>query len=80
MLEEMTAAQFDEWMAFYKLDPWSGERDDLRIAMLTARVYNYLRGDGERQYLVYDFMPYSEKPRPTQEQLQAKLMAYLGGC
>jgi hypothetical protein len=30
----ITAREFAEWQAFYNLEPWGGEADDLRTALL----------------------------------------------
>lgn len=79
MLSEMTARQFDEWQAFYQLDPWGEERADMRAAMLTSRIYNALRDKNGQGYTVYDFLLWTDRPPPpTEEELEGKLMAAFG--
>lgn len=79
MLSEIPAKLFDEWQVYYALEPWGEERADRRMAWLTARIYNYLRGDGEQAYTIFDFMPWSDRPPPpTEEELQDKLLAAFG--
>lgn len=79
LLAEIPAPLFDEWMAFYSLDPWGENRADFRIAQLTTRVYNYLRSAEEKPYSPVDFMPYVDKPPPpSPEELQERLLAKFG--
>lgn len=76
MLRRIPAKLFDEWMAFYALDPWGEERADRRAAYLTTKVYNYLRPSEQLPYDFWDFMPYSDRPPPpTDDELVAKVDA-----
>jgi hypothetical protein len=34
----LSQAEFADWIEFYGLDPWGDQREDLRFALLTARV------------------------------------------
>ena len=40
MLREMTTAQLDEWIAFYKLEPWGLAVLDNLIASIKALIIN----------------------------------------
>lgn len=62
----MTSAEFSEWIAFHRIDPWSEYRDDLRMAMLTTLTANINRGKGKRPFKVDDFIPTFEPPRKIQ--------------
>ncbi|MGE3932351.1 MAG: hypothetical protein AB7F67_03825 [Rhodospirillaceae bacterium] len=53
----MTAVEFDEWRAFFAVEPWGEERADLRAALTTAAVYNVNRGRGQSAFKPIDFMP-----------------------
>lgn len=57
MLEEMTPQQWDYWQAFYSLDPWSGEREDWRAAMIAAVILNLFRGKGDPPISPKKLMP-----------------------
>ena len=35
-MASLSAAEYSEWMAFYGLDPWGEQRDDMRMARLAA--------------------------------------------
>lgn len=76
LLEEIPAPLFDEWLAFYSLDPWGENRADFRIAMLTSFVHNYAGVNPKTK--PRDFMPYLEKEEPTPEELQTRLMEKFG--
>lgn len=41
----MTWEQFLEWAAFYELDPWERQRDDLRMEVFLARLCGILSGE-----------------------------------
>lgn len=43
MLRSLTASQFNEWRAFYELDPFGEERDDVRFAAITHALWNIAR-------------------------------------
>ena len=43
MLREMTAAQLDEWIAFYRLEPWGLEVIDNLAASIKATLINLNR-------------------------------------
>ena len=40
MQERISSRDFAEWMAFYRLEPFGDERDDLRMARLATVISN----------------------------------------
>jgi hypothetical protein len=53
----MTSREFAEWMEYYKLDPFGTERDDLRVAYLTALTANVYRDrDATEPFSPADFI------------------------
>jgi hypothetical protein len=51
------AEEFREWMAFYELDPWGGERGDLRTGIVASVIANVNRPSGSKPITPSDFMP-----------------------
>lgn len=40
----MSAREFSEWLAYWKLEPWGSWRDNWHSANLTALLFNIHRG------------------------------------
>lgn len=59
MLGRMSSAEITEWLAFFQLEPFGGERDDLRAGIVAATVANVNRDPKKqkRPYEAGDFMP-----------------------
>lgn len=73
----MSAAEFAEWIAFHRIDPWSEYRDDLRMAMLATLTANINRGKGKRPFKVDDFIPTFDPPKKQQKPGNiAEIMAF----
>lgn len=73
----MTSAEFAEWIAFHRIDPWSEYRDDLRMAMLATLTANINRGKGKRAFKVDDFIPSFDPPKKQQKVGNiARIMAF----
>lgn len=75
MLKLFTAKQFFDWQAYYQLEPFGGERDDLNAANVAQVVANVNRGKNQRPYTLDDMRLKWEQERPerTSEQLFAML-------
>lgn len=80
----MSAREFSEWMAFYTLEPFGPERDDLRIAILDSIVANATRDPKKSRVMKPgDFMPEFGKAQQTpdqQLQIAEALNAMFGGA
>ena len=81
--ERMSSAEFTEWMAYDRIDPFGEERADLRQAMTSSGVHNLLQAQTKKpKYLEpKDFMLFSDKPKEkpkaanTPEAMMAKFNA-----
>lgn len=65
----MSSQELSEWMAFYSLEPWGTEVEDLRAAIIASTIANANR-DPKKQRKPYkprDFMPQWDRP-PAKEQ------------
>ena len=68
----MTAREFIHWQAYYRRDPFGGERSDMQSATVAATIANVNRGKGQRAFKVDEFMP---KFGPPQIQGDAEMAA-----
>ena len=68
--------EFAEWLAFQSIDPASEERADLRAGIIASVIANMMPNKGNRVLSPVDFMPFVVRPKPTHEQLEAKIMSW----
>ena len=78
---QVSSREFAEWLAFWRIEPNSEDRADLRMAMICATLANCNRGKGAPVFKPADFMPDWE-PREGQSvmEMQARLKAALAGA
>jgi hypothetical protein len=55
--ERVTAREFAEWQAFYRLDPFGEYRADYRMGLLIAATLNLWKDKGDEPARPEDFMP-----------------------
>ena len=81
MLGEISSAQFAEWMAYSRLEPWGEDRDDLRMGIVASVIANSNRGKGKKPYKPQDFMPNFEPEDEAAaiERIRENLHKSLGG-
>ena len=81
MLSEMTSAQFAEWMAYSRAEPWGEERDDLRMGVLASMIANMFRDKNKKPAkpsdFILDFEP--EDEAAALERMREQLRHSLGG-
>lgn len=61
-------------MAFYELEPFGEERDDLRMGILASTVAN-IGTQGRQHFTPADFRPQFGRKRQSVSDMQAVLMA-----
>ena len=74
---EISSAEFAEWIAYDRIDPFGEERADLRAAIIAATVANAFRGKNGKTFMPVDFMPLvaregSREQTPTEMKNQLK--------
>ena len=81
MLGEISSAQFAEWMAYSRLEPWGEDRDDLRMGIVASVIANSNRGKGKKPYKPQDCMPdfEPEDEAAAIERIRENLRKSLGG-
>lgn len=85
MLEQMTASQFAEWMAYAEVEPFGPQADDIRHGQLMSMTANINRDTKARPaaFTAADFMlappPRPEVPEETPQQLATRIKSELFG-
>lgn len=71
MLREMTTAQLDEWIAFYRIEPWGLAVIDNLIASIKALIININTPKGKpRIKKLEGLLLWPDKPKRTEAQLE----------
>lgn len=55
MLSEMTARQYEEWRAFYQIEPFGPWRDSVNAAVVAQQVHNVLGGKAKLKSFIPTF-------------------------
>lgn len=72
-MERMTSAEFAEWLAYYSLEPFGADRQDIGHAITACAIVNVHGGNAK----VSDFLPEFRPPAPeTPEALEAKFRVF----
>lgn len=84
LLGELSSTQLAEWLAYFRLEPFGEERDDLRMGIVASTIANVNRSAKRRKpYQPEDFMPRFEDAEDDEEtqalRLMAQMKAALGG-
>ena len=61
MLNEIPMRLFLEWVAYFHVEPFGEERDDLRTGILASTMANVMSTKGKS--VPMDFMPFAKRPR-----------------
>ena len=73
LLNSMDAAEFQGWVAYSELDPWTEDRADLRAGIVAATVANANSTKGKfrpRDFMVDYSKRHSEREPKTSEQIK----------
>lgn len=66
----MSALEFAEWQAYYRLEPFGEERADLRSAIVAKTIADVNTPRGSPRAELADFMPvFDREPQTPDEQL-----------
>lgn len=67
LLSRIDSRELTEWMAFYSLEPWGTEAEDVRTGIIASTVANVNRDPKKKAYKIRDFMPQWHRPEQTPE-------------
>ncbi|ODN41047.1 phage tail assembly protein T [Piscirickettsia litoralis] len=67
--QELTASEFNEWLAYYSIEPFGIEKEDYRNALIVSAVANGpLQRKDKKLFSADDFMPdYEASPEKTEQ-------------
>jgi len=54
----MSAHEFGEWWALYRMEPWAEARADIASGMIASTIANVNRRENSRPFSPLDFAPY----------------------
>lgn len=76
----MSRRQFLEWEAFYRIDPWDGERDDLLAGKICSAVAASVGVDSPPKDHMPDWLSEEERRTlPTKAEHEAQMDAVFAG-
>lgn len=61
----MSSSEFTQWMAFYNVQPFGPERDNVHAGIVASTVANANRGKSQRPFAVSDFVLKPKDPEPA---------------
>lgn len=76
---EIDSAEFTEWMAFQRLEPYGPERADMRAGIVASTIANVHAGGKRKAYTPADFMPKFDRrvKKQTMAEMKANWMAFV---
>lgn len=80
MLAKLPCDKFDEWCAFYSIEPWGGHRDDWRFGMLVAWIVKAFTGKDVKPEDVFATLREEKELTPEQLARQLEMRAMLMGA
>jgi hypothetical protein len=69
LLSQLTAEQWEEWLAFYRISPFDGLRADIAAAQIALQIANRNLGKREQPYKLKDFLPFYEDNTSIEDKL-----------
>lgn len=69
LLDSLDAAEFQEWLAYYGLDPWTEDRGDLRAGIIASTVVQALGGKAKAADFIPTYGPPPERAPMTDDQM-----------
>ncbi|QTD91758.1 phage tail assembly protein T [Burkholderia anthina] len=60
---EIDSSEFTDWIAFYRLEPWGSEIDDLRAGSIVSMIANVNRDVKKRPepFGLLEFIPWADR-------------------
>lgn len=75
--QEIDAAEFAHWMAFYRLEPWGRDVEDRPAALVASTIANVNRPKSRKAYKVEDFMLRYDREEKQDWREQSKMLQRL---
>jgi len=71
-IEQIGSRELTEWIAYYGIDPFGNDREDLRMGIVASTMANTVARRG-RALVPKDFIPEFKKPAQTGEEIVATM-------
>jgi len=81
VMSKVNSAQFSEWKAYARIEPFGEERADLRAGIIAATIANVMSAKG-KNYTAGDFMPDfvgATRGKQSVADMQRRVMLAAGG-
>jgi len=78
--QEISSAEFSQWIAYNNVEPFGESRADLRAGIISSVMANIHRGKGQKSFTADEFMPEfgeREKPKMKSRQMQGLLRQFV---
>lgn len=76
--QRISSSEFTYWKAFHRINPIGEARGDLQAALIAYTIAQAHSGKGKKVKFKNFVLNFRGRERPTPEQLQAKLMSWMG--
>lgn len=73
MLQRLSAAQFAEWAAFFKIEPDADFRSDQLAAETLSMLGNIHRKEEAEEFTPIDFLPWVQRDMPPKEEVEQRM-------
>lgn len=73
----MPAAEFSMWRSYWLVCPFGDYRSDVRSGVIASTVANVNRAKNTNPYTPDDFMPFSNKPKVSDEVIIKKIDKFM---
>lgn len=77
----MGSDELAEWMAYYSIEPWGKDADDLRMGVVSSTIANFsqleIKRSQRKHFVPADFIPGAKSGKPEQSAAQQKMVAYM---
>lgn len=70
LLNRISSKELTEWMAFYELEPFGYDAENLGHAITASTIANVNRQKGQKPYTIADFMPHEKQEQSIDQMLQ----------
>ena len=80
LLESMDSDELTYWLAFARVEPLDGYRNDINFASLQSLLGNCNRGSSQKPFTVEDFLPdyFGEnRPEQTPQDMEKNILAWV---
>ncbi len=72
----ITMRELVEWQAYYAIEPFGAQRDDLRMALQTAAILNPFRSKGTPAINPIDLMPFLDAEKPKAQSTESMAASF----